>query len=102
MLRPLFARVLLQRDKLEKVGSILIPSEQQKRYAKTRGKVIAIGPTVDESIQVGMTVLVGQHAGGWVNADGDPASDTAKEEFFIVQDEDILCVIEDEKDARAA
>lgn len=97
MLKPLFARVLLRRDKLEKVGSILIPNEQQKRYARTRATVIAVGPTADESIKPGMAVLVGQHAGAWINAQGDPAGDTNEEEYFIAQDEDILCEIEDEK-----
>ena len=96
-LKPLFARVLLQREKFEKAGSIIIPVDQQKRYASTRCKVLAVGLDADDSIEVGMTVLVGQHAGAWINAEGNPASDNDEEEFFITADEDLLCIVEKEK-----
>lgn len=95
-LKPLFARVLLRREKFEKSGSILIPHDQQKRYASTRCVVKAKGPTADDQIRVGSTVLVGQHAGAWINAAGNPASDNDEEEFFIAQDEDILCEVDDD------
>ena len=96
-LKPLFARVLLQREKFAKYGSIIIPADQQKRYANTRCKVLAIGPNADESIEVGSMVLIGQHAGAWINADGNPASDADGEQYYIAQDEDILCAVEEDK-----
>lgn len=94
-LKPLFARVILRREKFEKFGSIIIPQDQQKRYATTRCTVLAKGPDADESIEIGSTVLIGQHAGAWINADGNPASDADGEQYFIVQDEDILCAEEE-------
>lgn len=96
-LRPLFARVLLRREKFEKSGSIIIPHDQQKRYSSTRCEVLALGPNADESIKIGDIVLLGQHAGAWINAEGNPASDNDEEEFYICMDEDILCVVEDER-----
>lgn len=93
-LKPLFARVLLKREKFEKAGSILIPTDQQKRYASTRCVVLAKGPEADEQIEVGSTVLIGQHAGAWINAEGKPAGE-GEDEFYIAQDEDILCSIEE-------
>lgn len=94
-LKPLFARVLLRREKFEKAGSIFIPTDQHKRYASTRCVVLDKGPEADEQIRVGSTVLIGQHAGAWINAEGNPASDNDEEEFYIAQDEDILCEVDD-------
>lgn len=95
MLKPYFARVLLRREKFEKAGSILIPTDQQKRYASTRCVVLAKGPDASDQIAVGSTVLIGQHAGAWINADGKPASE-GDDEYFIAQDEDILCEVSDD------
>lgn len=94
-LKPLFARVLLKREKFEKAGSILIPMDQQKRYASTRCEVLAKGPEAHEQIKIGSTVLIGQHAGAWINAEGKPASE-GEDEFYIAQDEDILCEVSDD------
>jgi chaperonin GroES len=87
MFTPLFARVLLERETL-KVGKIIIPESAEKRNAPTKGRVVACGPTCDESVKVlvGRTVLFGKFAGDWIK-DGD-------KEIFIVQDEDILGVVE--------
>ena len=96
-MKPLFARVLLERQKADKIGSIHIPDESQKRMAFTKCKVIAVGPTCEDDIEelVGCDVLIGRHAGDWVNADGVPGipSDETKE-YFIVQEEDLLAVLE--------
>ncbi len=94
-LKPLFARVLLRREKFEKSGSIIIPESQHKRYSSLRCIVLGKGLEADPSIKVGSTVLVGQHAGAWVNAEGNPAADNDEEEFFLCQDEDLLCTIEE-------
>lgn len=96
-MKPLFARVLLERPKAGKIGSIHIPDESQKRFAFTRCTVIAVGPTCEEEIEdlVGRDVLIGRHAGDWINSDGIPGipSDETKE-YFIVQEEDILAALE--------
>lgn len=86
MITPLFARVLLKRDVL-KAGSIIIPEQAQERNAPAKGTVIAVGPTADESIKEGQRVVFGRHAGAWLK-EGD-------DDFYIVQDEDILGVIND-------
>lgn len=85
-MKPLFARVLLEREKLRS-GLIMISDDASKRNAPSRGKVIAVGPNADPSIEVGQTVLFGRHAGDWLK-DGE-------REVFICQDEDILAVVED-------
>ena len=95
MIKPLFARVLLRREKEEKIGSIILPDDAQKRYASLRCKVLAVGPAADPSIAVGTTVLIGQHAGAWINLKGTPGLPDG-EERYIVQDEDILCEVRDE------
>ncbi len=99
MLNPLFARVLLERPKAEKIGSILMPMDVSKRYATLKCKVVAVGPTADDAIHklIGKQVLIGRHAGDWLNEDGTPGNPEKNEgEFFIVQDEDILCEVTDD------
>lgn len=92
MLIPLFARVLLQRDKQEKSGSIYIPPSAQKRMARMACTVLAVGPGCDDSIQEGMRVLLGRFSGDWINEEGEPGEPDVSE-FYICQDEDILCEI---------
>jgi len=87
MLKPLFARVVIERETL-KHGSIIIPEDAGKRNAPAKGVVVAMGPECDESIQVGQSVLFGRYAGDWFE-DGD-------REVYVCQDEDIIAVIEDE------
>jgi co-chaperonin GroES (HSP10) len=96
MLKPLFARVLLRREKFTKSGSILIPGAAQKRMASTKCTVVATGPTADESIKVGSTVLIGRFAGDWLREDGSVvAADAEDAEFYICADEDLLCEVSD-------
>lgn len=94
-IKPLFARVLLEREKKIKEGSILIPDEAQKRHATTRCRVVATGPTCDSSIEIGQSVLIGRHSGDWINADGKPIASSEDREFYIAMDEDILAVVDD-------
>lgn len=94
-MRPLFARVLLRREKLARVGSLLVPSDVQKKHATLKCKVIAKGPTADEDVPLGANVLLGRFAGDWINAEGKPVTSEDDDEFFICQDEDILAVLEE-------
>lgn len=102
ILKPLFARVLLERQKADKVGSIFVPAEAAKRHATLRCRVLACGPEADSSIQPDMEVIIGLHTGTWINADGRPIASPDTAEYFIVQDEDILCVVGESDDGRAA
>ena len=98
MLKPLFARVLLERVREEKTeGGIIIPDDVQRRHSKNRCTVVAVGPNCDETVQVGQTVVVGRHAGDWTNEEGVPGVPPPEvKEWFICQDEDILFVVEDD------
>lgn len=94
MLKPLFARVLLKRETLKKVGSILVPEESQKRHASMKCKVVAVGPACDKSIEPGMTAIVGQYAGAWLDEDGKAVPDG---DWFIATDEDLLAIVVDDE-----
>lgn len=88
--RPLFGRVLIEREvKQKSAGGIIIPDAQ--RHAKLTGKIVAVGSEVHDSIKVGMQVVFGAHAGKWLDASYDMTSN-AKDDapFFICQDEDLL------------
>jgi len=93
-LKPHFARVLLYREKAEKVGSIMLPPSAQKRHASLKCKVLAKGPAADESIKIGSWVIVGKHAGAWIRADGMAANTDDEAEFYVVNDEDIIAEVE--------
>lgn len=102
--KPLFGRVLIKREVHEKIGSVLLPDNIQKRHAKCEGVVVDKGPTADESIQIGSRVIFGRHAGTWLDATyglvRDPSgkavgvSDQDDGTLFLCQDEDILAFIE--------
>ena len=99
-LKPLFARVLLKRDIPDKIGALVVPEQYAKRNASLMCKVIAVGPTADKSIESGMTVLVGQHAGAWLDENG---ASVPSGDYFIAMDEDILCeVVDDRRSASRA
>lgn len=85
---PLFARVVIERPKKEKEGSIIIPDGVQKKYAPTKGVLIDAGEGCCESVKdiIGKTVYFAKYAGDWLEVGG--------KEIFICQDEDILGVIE--------
>lgn len=92
-LHPLFARVLIRREKFASKSSIIIPDEAAKRNAPSKGEVLAVGPGADESIKPGMTVLFGQYAGTWVNPDGTVVTREEEAELFVCQDEDIIAEV---------
>lgn len=105
--KPLFARVLIEREIQTQQGGVLIPETIAKRHARCEGIVIAVGPTADESVKIGSHVVFGRHAGTWLDAtyapvrgsDGKPFGIADKDDgtLFLCLDEDILCVIEDQK-----
>ena len=90
-LSPLFARVILRREKFNH-SSIIIPDEAQKRNASQCGIVESVGPTCEDEIRalVGKKVLFGLHAGTWIDEDGKSIPDG---DWFICQEEDLLVVI---------
>ena len=93
-MRPLFARVLLKREKPEKIGNIHIPDEVQQRHAGHKCLVVAVGDGCEPEIKdlVGRWVLKGQHAGAWLDADGKAVPEG---EFFICEEGDLLAVLDD-------
>lgn len=93
MLKPLFARVVLQRDDLKPKSGLVVPQQYMKRNAPSRGVVIAKGPSASDEIEVGKTYIFGQHAGTWVNEHGIAAPDENTAQFYLCQDEDILCEV---------
>lgn len=94
--RPLFGRVLIQREVKEKSGSIVIPSHLRMRHARNEGVVIALGPTA-EGVNVGDRVVFGKHAGTWLDKTYSVTVEAEETPFFLCMDEDILLVIENEK-----
>lgn len=107
--RPLFGRVLIERKILKKVGSIIIPEDQQKRQAVCKGVIVALGSTAgwtsapDSSgnrqtvreVKVGDEVSFGRHAGTWLDKTyGISSNDQDDAPYFLCQDEDLLAVIE--------
>jgi chaperonin GroES len=83
---PLFARVLLQREVREQIGSIILPENSKQRYTSEVGIVVAVGESVTDRVAdlLGKKVLFAKYAGDWIKING--------EDFFICQDEDLLGV----------
>lgn len=107
--RPIFGRVLIEREILRKVGSIIIPESEQKRQALCKGKISALGETAGWTrtwgqdgkekmmcaLKVGDVVSFGRHAGTWLDTTYGIADNTKDDApYFLCQDEDILAVIE--------
>ncbi len=94
-LRPLADRVVIKRIEEEEVkkGGIIIPDTAKEK--PQRGEVIAVGPgRLDEQgkrmpmeVKVGDKVLFSKYAGTEVKI-GD-------EEYLVMREDDILCVIEE-------
>ena len=82
-MKPLFARVLLEREKVEQIGNILLPTDAALKHATTKCRVIDKGPQADEQIRIGSWVIIGQYAGAWVNAEGKAVSNPDDAEFYI-------------------
>ena len=92
MIKPLWANVLMKRDKL-KSKNIIIPSEYEKANAPRRGVVVATGPSCAGLIETGKMYLHGEHAGTWINAEGRiVAADDG--EFYLLNEEDLIAEVE--------
>lgn len=89
---PLFGRVLLQREIVEKTaGGIIIANA--KKHSKLDGTIVALGPTADESLKVGQKVIFGRHAGAWLDSSFSNNQENDDGTLFICQDEDILAIV---------
>ena len=84
-LKPLFDKVLIERETLQTSTSIILPDDINKRNAPSRGIVVAIGPDT-EQVEVGQKVIFGMHAGSWIKDDND-------DEVYVCLDTDILCIV---------
>lgn len=94
-IRPLNDRILVQRLESEETtaGGIIIPDSAKEKPAE--GKIIAVGPgklsdkgeRVTLDLQAGDRVLFSKYGGTDVKYDG--------EDYLIMREDDILCVIED-------
>lgn len=84
---PLFARVLLRREKKEKIGSIILPEQAIGKYNKEEGVIVAVGHTCDDVIKelIGQKVMFAKFSGAWTKI--------KDEEYFMCQDEDLLGVV---------
>jgi len=84
---PLFARVLLKRDKVEKIGSIIIPTTSANKYNPEEGILIAVGHTVEDAVKdlLGKKVMFAKYSGAWIKIQD--------EEYFMCQEEDLLGVV---------
>ena len=101
---PLFGRVLLERNRIEKINSIIIPDMAKERYASLKCRVISLGPNA-EGVEEGQTVLIGRNAGAWLDKDGNPVPqepEPGEVAYYIVQDEDILCRVLTNEEQKAA
>lgn len=103
-LQPLFARVLLERIRAQQIGSIIIPDDAAMRHASLKCRVLAVGPTCEPEIAelVGRSVLIGKNAGTWLNADGNTVPKADEATFFMVQEQDILCAVDETEHRQAA
>ncbi|MGI9501954.1 MAG: co-chaperone GroES family protein [Geminicoccaceae bacterium] len=102
-LQPLFARVLLERVRAQQVGSIIIPDSVAERHASLKCRVLDAGPTCEPEIRdlIGKHVLIGKNAGTWLSAEGNAVPKADEAVFFMVQEQDILCAVDDEQRAAA-
>ncbi len=92
---PLFARVLLKREKPTKLGNIHIPEEYQDRHAGDKCLVVAVGFGCEPEMAslVGRWVLKGRHSGAWLDSDGKVIPDG---EYYICEEGDLLAVLDEE------
>lgn len=104
--KPLFSRVVIEREVQTKVGSVMLPEHLQKKHARCEGVVIAIGPTAD-GVKIGDKVIFGRHSGTWLDGSYSQVAvqtqqgqqralkDNDDGTLFLCQDEDLLAIIEE-------
>lgn len=86
---PLFDKVIIEREQANKIGNIHIPESASKYMSLNLGRVAAIGPSADKSLEVGSLVLFGKNAGDWQKLPG------SEREIFVCLDVDIWAVIKE-------
>lgn len=103
-MQPLFARVLLERVRIKQIGAIILPDNVAERHASLKCRVLDVGPTCEQEIRdlIGREVLIGKNAGTWLSAEGNTVLKADEAAFFMVHEEDILCAVEDDEQAKAA
>jgi len=83
-----YDKVLLHRERPEITKGGIILTDAARDYLKYNiGRIVSVGATADPSLQEGMLVMIGKHAGDWITL---PGSD---EEIFICLDVDIMAII---------
>lgn len=107
---PKFGRVLIKREVKGKIGNIFITDA--KRHASCQGVIVALGESAGwteayddkgqqtpvQNMKVGDKVIFGRHSGAWLDATySGNGADNDDGSLFICQDEDILCVIKEDK-----
>jgi chaperonin GroES len=96
-LRPLNDRILVKRVEEQEVtkGGIIIPDTAKEKPAE--GKIVAIGQgalnndgvRVPLEVKTGDRILFGKYGGQEINVEG--------EEYLIMSEQEVLCVIEVDK-----
>jgi co-chaperonin GroES (HSP10) len=93
ILEPLFDYVLVRRDIEEETpGGLIIPKDTAKKHSSYRADIIALGPSCEADVAPGDTVIFGQYAGSWVNAEGKNAA-RAGTETYIIRETDIIAKV---------
>lgn len=83
-LTPIKDSVIVQQDRADTIGSIVVPNQAQEHYRPLVGTVVAISPHEDE-LQPGDRVLFQPYSAGHVDALG--------KDFRILRKDDILATI---------
>jgi chaperonin GroES len=93
-IRPLHDRILVKRqeEKEMKKGGIIIPDSAKEKPQE--GKVIAVGngkvsddgKKISLDVKTGDRILFGKYSGSEVTLDN--------EEYLILREEDVLCILE--------
>jgi chaperonin GroES len=96
-LRPLNDRILVKRVEEQEVtkGGIIIPDTAKEKPAE--GKIVAVGQgalnndgvRVPLEVKTGDRILFGKYGGQEINVEG--------EEYLIMSEQEVLCVIEVDK-----
>ena len=101
-IKPLHDRLIVRRleEGEQKVGGIIIPDTAKEKpqqgtvLAVGKGKVSDDGKRVPLDVKAGDRILFGKYAGQEIKLDG--------EEYFIMKEDDVLAVIEDQTKKKRA
>jgi co-chaperonin GroES (HSP10) len=88
-LQPQFDKLIIARERPDKVGSVLLPDTAKAYMSKNLGRIVAVGPNADENLKVGQAVIFGRSAGDWQKLPG------SEQEVFFALDTDIICVVKE-------